>query len=78
MLPERWDETTLLSLVRLNSINVHPVAGAPYLGLDFRCAWDDEHGYGLMMAGTEVVEIGGADVAALSWIADRHAASRAS
>lgn len=75
-LPERWDEATLLPLVRLNNINLHPVAGAPYIGLDFSCAWEDEHGYGLMMAGTEVVETGGADVGALSWIAARHAEKR--
>lgn len=72
-LPEQWDQTTLLSLIRLNNINVHPVAGAPYIGLDLRCAWEPEHGYGLMMAGTEVVETGGADVGSLSWIAARHA-----
>lgn len=75
-LPERWDEATLLPLVRLNNINLHPVGGAPYIGLDFSCAWEDEHGYGLMMAGTEVVETGGADVGALSWIAARHAEER--
>jgi hypothetical protein len=77
-LPEHWDEATLLPLVRLNNINLYPVPGGPYMGLDFSCAWEDEHGYGLMMAGTEVVEKGGADVSALSWIAARHAEERQS
>lgn len=77
-LPERWDEATLLPLVRLNNINLYSVLGGPYIGLDFSCAWEDEHGYGLMMAGTEVVETGGADVGALAWIAARHAESRQS
>lgn len=77
-LPERWDEPTLLPLVRLNNINLYPVLGAPYIGLDFSCAWENEHGYGLMMAGTEVVEKGGADVGALGWIAARHAEKRQS
>jgi hypothetical protein len=77
-LPERWDEATLLPLVRLNNINLYPVLGAPYIGLDFSCAWEEEHGYGLMMAGTEVVETGGADVSALGWIAARHAERRQS
>lgn len=76
LLPPQWDEGTLRKLVRLNSVTFHPVAGAPYIGLDFGCAWDDEHGYGMMMAGTEVVQTGGADVGGLSWIAARHAASR--
>ncbi|CUI55556.1 DUF6985 domain-containing protein [Achromobacter xylosoxidans] len=74
-LPPRWDEQTLLTLIRLNSITFHPVDGGPYIGLDLRCAWDDEHGYGLMMAGTDVIETGGADVGSLSWIAARHATS---
>jgi len=77
-LPERWDEDTLLPLVRLNSINLYPVPGGPYIGLDFSCAWEDEHGYGLMMAGTEVVETGGAEVGALAWIAAQHAQTRQS
>lgn len=77
-LPERWGEATLLPLVRLNNINLYPVLGAPYIGLDFSCAWEDEHGYGLMLAGTEVVETGGADVGALGWIAARHAEKRQS
>lgn len=74
-LPQHWDEETLLALIRLNSITLHPVDGGPYIGLDFRCAWDEEHGYGLMMAGIEVVECGGADAGALSWIAAQHAKS---
>lgn len=77
-LPEHWDEATLLPLVRLNNINLYPVLGGPYIGLDFSCAWEDEHGYGLMMAGTEVAETGGADVGALGWIAARHAEKRQS
>lgn len=76
LLPPRWDEETLHKLVRLNSVKFHPVAGAHYIGLDFGCAWDAEHGYGMMMAGTETVGTGGADVGGLSWIAARHAASR--
>lgn len=76
LLPPQWDEGTLHTLVRLNSVTFHPVTGAHYIGLDFGCAWDDEHGYGVMMAGTDTVATGGADVGGLSWIAARHAASR--
>ena len=77
-LPQHWDGPALLKLIRLNNITLHPVAGGPYIGLDFRCAWEEEHGYGLMMAGTTVIESGGADVGTLSWIAARHAKSRGS
>lgn len=75
LLPSQWTEETMHALVRLNGVTFHPVAGAPYIGLDFGCAWDAEHGYGMMMAGTDVVETGGADVGGLSWIAARHAAA---
>ncbi|WP_255176209.1 DUF6985 domain-containing protein [Bordetella genomosp. 5] len=75
VLPPEWDEATLYGLIRLNSVAFHAVAGAPYIGLDFGCVWDPEHGYGMMMAGTDVVETGGADVGGLSWIAARHAES---
>lgn len=76
LLPRQWDEGSMHKLLRLNTVTFHPVAGAAYIGLDFGCAWDAEHGYGMMMAGTEVVETGGADVGGLSWIAARHAAAR--
>lgn len=73
-LPRQWDAAMASSLVWLETINLPPVAGhAPYIGVGFRCAWEPEHGYGLMLCGTEVVERGGADTAVLSWIAARHA-----
>jgi len=40
LLPPQWDERTLHTLARLNSVTFHPVAGAHYIGLDFGCAWD--------------------------------------
>jgi len=46
---------------------------SPYVGFSFRCAWDREHGLGVMMHGLRVVEVGGADVAVLEWIARRDA-----
>lgn len=45
--------------------------GVPYFGVEMRCSWDDEHDFGAMMHGTRVVGMGGADVAFLSWIAER-------
>lgn len=45
--------------------------GQPYIGLSFSCSWDREHGFGAMMCGCRVVEIGGEDTALLSWCANR-------
>lgn len=43
--------------------------GFPYIGCLFSCKWDEEHAFGAMMYKDRVVEIGGADTAFLSWIA---------
>lgn len=74
-LPANWDEPTLRGLVRLNHVNLMPVAsadGRPYIGADFDCVWEREHGCGLLLLGTEVIEIGGGNVAAEAWRAVRH------
>lgn len=61
----------LQSLIGIQSIYVHQVSknGKPYVGFEFACPWDDEHGLGVLMHGTRVVDIGGADTAFLLWIA---------
>lgn len=42
----------------------------PYIGVEFRCKWDEEHGLGLMLYKDRVVEVGGADTAFMTWIAE--------
>jgi len=32
--------------------------GIPYVGFEFGCTWDEEHGLGVLMHGTRTVEIG--------------------
>ena len=63
------------SLIGLHSLNVHRIEkdGCPYVGFEFGCTWDAEHGLGVLMHGVRVVEIGGADTAILLWIAERDA-----
>jgi hypothetical protein len=53
-------------------VNVHQVQkdGIPYVGFEFACTWDEEHGLGVLMHGTRTVEIGGADTAFLLWLAE--------
>jgi hypothetical protein len=32
-----------------------------YVGLEFGCSWDKEHGFGVMLHGSRVFDIGSAD-----------------
>lgn len=72
-----WDEARARSAVSLTQIVPHAQPGAqPYYGLIFSAGWDEEHGYGLMMMGTDIVRSGGADTAVLEWIAKDHAEAK--
>ncbi|WP_228441130.1 DUF6985 domain-containing protein [Chryseobacterium phosphatilyticum] len=42
----------------------------PYIGYGFSCSWDSEHGLGIMTHKDSVIEIGGADIAFDSWVAE--------
>lgn len=61
--------------IRVHAVYVHQVTRdrAPYVGVEFSCPWDEEHGLGVLLHGTRVVGIGGADTAFLLWIAERDA-----
>jgi hypothetical protein len=74
-LPEVRDIEDLKSVIGLHSVNIHQVARdeLPYIGYEFGCNWEEEHGLGVLMHGTKVIEIGGADTAFLLWIAKQHA-----
>jgi len=62
-------------LIGLHNVHVHQLLkdGIPYVGYEFGCTWDGEHGLGVMMHGTRVLEVGGADTAFELWIAKRDA-----
>lgn len=65
----------LRKLIGLGSVHVHPVekSGVAYIGFEFGCTWDDEHGLGVMTHKKRVIQIGGADTSILEWIAERDA-----
>jgi hypothetical protein len=75
LMPDIKSTEDLRTLIGLHSVNVHPVQkdGIPYIGFEFGCTWDNEHGLGILMHGTRTAEIGGADAAILLWIAERDA-----
>lgn len=43
--------------------------GFPFLGFQFECNWDEEHGVGVMVYKNRVVRIGNSDTAFMSWVA---------
>lgn len=64
-LPALTSADGLRPLVALTGIVLHavPHASTPYLGAMFRCAWDEEHGLGVLLHGTTALEVGTCDVA---------------
>jgi hypothetical protein len=75
LMPDVQSVDDLRALIGLSSVNVHQVQkdGVPYIGFEFGCTWDEEHGLGILMHGTRTVQIGGADTAILLWIAEEDA-----
>ncbi len=80
---ERPDQ--LRSHVGLSTVHVLPVArdGAAYVGFEFGCSWDDEHGLGIMTHQGRLVElphlglgkVSGADLASEEWVAEEDVSS---
>jgi len=75
LMPDVLVETDFRKLIGLHTIHIHQVSkeGVPYAGYEFGCTWDDEHGLGILMNGTRLVKIGGADAACTLWIAKKDA-----
>ncbi|MDQ0598276.1 hypothetical protein QF037_002621 [Streptomyces canus] len=69
--------SALDDVVRVSAVYVHQVSRdrIPYIGVEFSCPWDAEHDLGVLLHGTRVVDIGGADTAFLLWMAERDAAN---
>jgi hypothetical protein len=72
-LPDVTEPSGLRSLIGLSSVHVLAVArdGAAYIGFEFGCVWDGEHGAGVMTHRGRVVATGQADVSFLAWVARR-------
>lgn len=70
-LPDIERPEQLRALIGLSNVHIFATAkdGMVYVGLEFGCTWDSEHGLGAMTHTSRVVEIGGADTAILEWIA---------
>ena len=47
--------------------------GKPFIGVELGCAWDAEHGVGVLLHGAKALGVGGADTAFTLWIAEKYA-----
>ena len=75
-MPNVADTNDFKKLIGLHTVFIHPLDkfdGIPYVGFEFGCTWDPEHGLGILMHGERMVEVGGADTAFLRWIAEQDA-----
>ena len=63
--------------IGLSQVHVleHEVDGMAYIGLELGCEWEDEHGLGIVVRGSRVVEIGEADIA-FCWRPDEPATNQ--
>jgi len=65
LMPLIENESALENWITLNSITI----SWPYdfanvkLGLSYSCTWDEEHGLGVVLEGSKVLKVGGADCA---------------
>lgn len=74
-LPKISDPSELRTLMRLSTVHVLYVTkgDTAYMGFEFRCAWEAEHGAGVMTHLGRIVEVGPADCSFLEWIAEADA-----
>jgi hypothetical protein len=70
-LPDVAEAQEFRRMIGLHQIHVHPYLkeGMAYVGLEFGCHWDPEHGFGVMLHGSRVVDIGSAD-SSFAWQPD--------
>lgn len=60
----------LIGLSQIHLMNVNK-DGYAYVGYEFGCTWDDEHGLGFMTHKDRIIDFGGADTSFLTWVAKK-------
>lgn len=72
-MPDIEEIETLKYLIHPRSIHILNIEkdNLCYVGFEFNCEWDEEHGYGVMTHKQRIIETGGADTAFLNWIAQK-------
>ena len=66
-MPDVTNPEDFRRLIGLHAMTIHPFLkdGMSYVGLFFVCEWDTEHGLGVMMHGSQIIEMGDHDSASL-------------
>lgn len=72
-MPDVAHTTEFKNLIGLSYVHILDLSkeGAAYVGYEFGCTWDEEHGLGVMTHKDRVIEIGSADTSFESWIAEK-------
>lgn len=73
LMPDVSSSEDFRRLIGLHNVHVLQLLkdGIPYIGYEFGCTWDEEHGLGVLLNGTRVVEIGDAQTCFTLWIAEQ-------
>ena len=72
-MPDLREISLLRDLMGLSTVHLLRTVkdGASYIGFEFGCSWEDEHGLGVLTHKQRIVDIGGADTAFIGWNAER-------
>ncbi|MGO8670857.1 MAG: DUF6985 domain-containing protein [Capsulimonadaceae bacterium] len=72
-MPDICEASELKAMLGMPTVHILPVAreGIAYVGLQLECAWDLEHGVGVMLYRDRILEIGYAETAFREWIAEQ-------
>lgn len=65
------NEIDVIANILPEGVYIHNVEkdGISYIGYEFLCSWEEEHGVGIMLHKDSLIDIGYGDTAILSWIA---------
>lgn len=71
------NEADIVSSIMPVGIYIHNIEheGIPYIGYEFSCKWDEEHGIGIVLYKKEIVSIGEGDTAVLAWLIEEEISS---
>lgn len=73
MMPDIETVEQFRNLIGLSRIHIMNVAkdGHAYVGYEFGCTWEEEHGLGFMTHKDRIIDFGGADTSFMTWVAKK-------
>jgi hypothetical protein len=68
-MPELRDPADLKSLIGLSTVHISDVSkdGVAYVGFEFGCEWEEEHGLGVITHKDRIIEVGDSETAFDAW-----------